>query len=126
MNTVIKFDLAHLVHSPALKQAKVRGVAWVISPSTLHPEGEVYDIGTSTNVKSSSIILPRWQLEEFSELVDLGYYIYFIRCSAVGLGSLSLEIGKEMEPVLVPTHATLEKFRAKSQQKHVSKPDPNQ
>jgi hypothetical protein len=154
MNTVIKFT--DPVKTTVTKNDKIlhRGVAWIVSPNSLHTEGEIllymantlffrlkgpqerdpdkliefYREGGKTIFIpdgpggpiwiESDLVIPRGQLTEFTDLARQGFdRIFWIRNPALGLGSLSLEIGRGNEPIRVQRTEALEKPRVRKTNK---------
>lgn len=82
---------------PAPAFAGARGVAYVITPGSLHASGELYDAET---LAKSDLIMPRAVSDELQRVKALGLYAYLVRVPAIGLGSITLEIGEDYTPTL--------------------------
>lgn len=97
LNTTIKFGKNASSKNPQFEGYS--GVTYIITPGSLHASGELYDL---KKIARSDLILPRGLLDEFRRHEALGEYLYLVRVPAIGLGSVSLIIGEDFVPALVP------------------------
>lgn len=78
------------------------GVTLIVTPGSLHASGELYDL---KKIAKSDLIVPRALLDEFRLHEANNEYLYLVRVPAIGLGSMSLMMGEDYTPALVPNAA---------------------
>jgi hypothetical protein len=97
MNTIVKFEHTSSSKKSPLLRGYSNGVALVISPGSLHAHGEMYPFGNTVG----DLILPRSIQDELAGLASQGWFPYFVRVPAIGLGSVHVVIRENLTPSLV-------------------------
>lgn len=90
--------------------------AWIITPGSLHANGEVYETRKIAE-PVTDLVLPRAISDEIRRLEVQCKDVYLIRVPAIGLGSTHLEIGERNAPIMVQNGVAPGKGTPSKQQK---------